>query len=55
MASSILDALSSPTQVASPVCGCQYIGLRLDHASLHLTENAFAFLQAQADLFWCDR
>jgi hypothetical protein len=37
------------------VRGGQYIGLRLDHAGLHLTENGFAFLQAQADLFRLDR
>jgi hypothetical protein len=49
--SSVLDALSLPTQVASPVRGGHYIGLRLDHASLHLTENGFAFFQAQTDLF----
>lgn len=49
--SSILDTLSSTTQVASPMCGSQYIGLSLDDASLHLTKDGFAFFQAQANLF----
>jgi hypothetical protein len=51
----ILDTLSSATLVASPMRRSQYIGLSLDHASLHPTEDGFAFLQAQADLFRCDR
>jgi hypothetical protein len=52
---SILNALSSATQVAFPVRSGQDIGLGLDHASLYLTENGFAFLQAHADLFWRNR
>jgi hypothetical protein len=53
--SSILDTLPSATQVASPVRGTQYIRLGLDDAGLHLMQYGFAFLQAQADLFWRDR
>jgi hypothetical protein len=50
--SSILDTLSLATQVASPVRSGQCIGLGLDHASLHLTEDGLDFLQVHADLFW---
>jgi hypothetical protein len=32
----------------------QCIDLRLDDASLYLMKHGFAFLQAQADLFWTD-
>jgi hypothetical protein len=53
--SSILDTLSSATQLASPVRGRQYISLGLDHASLHLTEDGLAFLQIHANLFWRNR
>jgi len=41
--------LLSPAGKTVPVSGLQSLDLHLDNASLHLTEQAFAFFQAQAD------
>jgi len=48
---SILDALFAPALKAVPVSGLQRLNLPMNHASLHLAEHRFTFLQGETDLF----